>query len=75
MSQRACTQCARDLEDCSCTSCLCAPCVSGSCPCLQQVDPLDELISKASALDLGALYRAAQKTGLIKPVAAYSNSA
>lgn len=77
MSTAVCNTCARDFEDCSCDNCLCLGCITSGCQCLTPpaaVDPLDELIAKASVPNLGALYRAAQKDGLIKPVPSYAST-
>lgn len=77
MSTAVCTTCARDLEDCSCDNCLCLGCITSGCQCLTPpaaADPLDELIAKASVPNLGALYRAAQKDGLIKPAPSYAST-
>lgn len=77
MSTAICTSCARDLEDCACADCLCLGCITSGCRCLTPptaVDPLDALVANASVPNLGALYRAAQKDGLIKPVPSYAST-
>lgn len=70
-----CLICCLDLEDCTCESCICEGCITGNCQCHKPEQTLDQMIANASVPNLGQLFRAGQKTGLIKPVKAYSSTA
>lgn len=75
MSAPVCTACVLDVQDCGCDNCFCGACINNHCRCLvSSGETLDEMIEKASVPNLGALYKSAQKAGLIKPVPGYSSS-
>lgn len=69
-----CLVCALDFEDCTCESCICEGCIMNGCPCTRPEQALDQMVANASVPNLGALFRAGQKSGLIKPVKAYSST-
>lgn len=71
-----CENCVLDVVDCSCTDCPCRPCGAHGCRCGGPSDErLDRMVAQASVPNLGALYRTAQQSGLIKPVSAYASTA
>ena len=72
--QVLCVNCLEDYLNCTCVSCMCENCETGSCSCHSPEDAIDRLIAEVSGFTLADLFRAGKATGLISPIVYYHHA-